>query len=162
MRNLLLSRYPHLATLPDDATLDTPLPPAPDLDWAASEWGIPPSPIPVDGDSSSVGGGWADVALWIGGEMMEHVRGEVETELGYTTSAGIAHNKILAKVCSAYKKPRAQVRRFVLRGIPDVETDFPHPSDTDGPSHFGGVSLPSTDGFPEGWSDAWGRVSAHH
>lgn len=40
---------------------------------------------------------------------MERVRGEVETELGYTMSAGISHSKILAKVCSAYKKPSAQV-----------------------------------------------------
>lgn len=49
------------------------------------------------------------MALWLGGELMERVRGEVETELGYTTSAGISHSKILAKVCSAYKKPSAQV-----------------------------------------------------
>jgi len=45
---------------------------------------------------------------------MERVRGEVEKELGYTTSAGISHNKILAKVCSAFKKPRAQVSRVYL------------------------------------------------
>ena len=45
---------------------------------------------------------------------MERVRGEVEKELGYTTSAGIGHNKNLAKVCSAFKKPRAQVSRVAL------------------------------------------------
>ncbi|KAL7416652.1 hypothetical protein BDY24DRAFT_408629 [Mrakia frigida] len=120
IRNLLLTRYPHLSILPPNSPLglDTPLPPAPKLDWESSEWGIPPSPIsppPKDPSSDSEeggggreGNGWSDVALWLGGEVMERVRGEVEKELGYTTSAGISHNKILAKVCSAYKKPRAQ------------------------------------------------------
>lgn len=44
---------------------------------------------------------------------MERVRREVVSELGYTTSAGISHSKILAKVCSAYKKPSAQVSRVL-------------------------------------------------
>lgn len=114
IRSLLLTRYPYLSQPPSESPLglDTPLPPAPELDWESSEWGIPPSPIPVDGAASGAangGNGWSDVALWLGGEVMENVRMAIEEELSYTTSAGLGHNKILAKVCSAYKKPRAQV-----------------------------------------------------
>jgi DNA polymerase eta len=45
---------------------------------------------------------------------MEGIREAVERDLGYTTSAGIAHNKILAKLCAGHRKPRAQVRRISL------------------------------------------------
>lgn len=109
VRKLLLARYPHLAQPPPSSPLglDTPLPPPPELDWNSSDWGVPLSALGTEGQQPS--GGWPDVALWLGGELMERVRGEVETELGYTTSAGISHSKILAKVCSAYKKPSAQV-----------------------------------------------------
>lgn len=41
---------------------------------------------------------WTDVALSMGAELMARVRREVEEQLGYTTSAGIAPNKTLAKV----------------------------------------------------------------
>lgn len=41
---------------------------------------------------------WTDVALAMGAELMARVRKEVEEQLGYTTSAGIAPNKSLAKV----------------------------------------------------------------
>lgn len=52
--------------------------------------------------------GWEDVALCIGAELMDKIRDEVRLQLGYTTSAGIAHNKTLSKLCSAWKKPNAQ------------------------------------------------------
>lgn len=38
-------------------------------------------------------------ALSIGAELMLKLRTEVKERLGYTTSAGIARNKVLAKVC---------------------------------------------------------------
>lgn len=104
VRKLLLARYPYLAQPPPSSPLglDNPLPPAPSLDWEATGWGTPPS-LPPQGDT------WADVALFLGAELMDRVRGEVVKELGYTTSAGLSHSKILAKVCSAFKKPYAQV-----------------------------------------------------
>lgn len=154
MRKLLLKRYPDLATVPADAALgmDTPLPMAPVLDWSSVDWGIVPRSAEVsasqaadgEGEPASAladeedvqGNGWADVALWLGGDLMEGIRKSVEDQLGYTTSAvrsplaaptrsralradsrrplpsslvqGIAHNKVLSKLCSAFKKPRAQ------------------------------------------------------
>jgi DNA polymerase eta len=41
---------------------------------------------------------WADYAFSIGAEMTQEIRDEVRNTLGYTTSAGIARNKVLAKV----------------------------------------------------------------
>lgn len=123
MRNILLSRYPELAAPPASSLLglDTPLPPCPELDWSNCAWNCDSSPSTSDDISnpdvaqsksrsskSTPGNTWADVALWIGAELMESIRGVVETELGYTTSAGIAHNKILAKLCAGHRKPRAQ------------------------------------------------------
>lgn len=45
---------------------------------------------------------------------MSKIRAQVKLELGYTCSAGVAHNKTLAKLCSAWKKPDAQT---VLRHL---------------------------------------------
>ncbi|WVQ99976.1 hypothetical protein IAU59_007119 [Kwoniella sp. CBS 9459] len=51
---------------------------------------------------------WEDWALCIGAELMREVRDEVFRQLHYTCSAGIAHNKAMAKLCSAWKKPNNQ------------------------------------------------------
>ncbi|GAA5950553.1 hypothetical protein JCM3765_000526 [Sporobolomyces pararoseus] len=51
---------------------------------------------------------WSDLALSIGAEMVQNIRAETHKRLGYTCSAGIAPNKMLAKLCSAWKKPNAQ------------------------------------------------------
>ncbi|KAI1797430.1 DNA/RNA polymerase [Ganoderma leucocontextum] len=40
---------------------------------------------------------WHDVALSIAGELMVQIREDIRTKLGYTTSAGLARNKFLAK-----------------------------------------------------------------
>ncbi|KAK4047138.1 N-acetyltransferase eso1 [Microbotryomycetes sp. JL201] len=51
---------------------------------------------------------WSDVALYLGAEIVKKCRSAVEERLGYTCSAGIAPNKMLAKLCSAWKKPNNQ------------------------------------------------------
>jgi len=51
---------------------------------------------------------WHDVALSIAAELMAKIRAEIHTKLGYTTSAGIARNKFLAKLTASYKKPKSQ------------------------------------------------------
>ncbi|KAF7773411.1 hypothetical protein Agabi119p4_5578 [Agaricus bisporus var. burnettii] len=50
---------------------------------------------------------WHDVALSIAAELMGEARAQVR-EMGYTTSAGIARNKFLAKLTASYKKPNSQ------------------------------------------------------
>ncbi|CAD6926661.1 unnamed protein product [Tilletia controversa] len=51
---------------------------------------------------------WQDIALAMGAKLMNKVRAAVREELEYTTSAGIASNKTMAKLCSGWRKPNAQ------------------------------------------------------
>jgi DNA polymerase eta len=129
----MLSRYPHISTVPADAAngLDTALPPPPPITWSGRGNLIPtrdpaqcselgnvagpsrrsPSSIEREGsaengdepedeseDTHYVPHSWHDVALSIGAEIMNEIRAQVRDKLGYTTSAGIARNKFLAKV----------------------------------------------------------------
>ncbi|KAJ3037334.1 DNA-directed DNA polymerase eta rad30 [Rhizophlyctis rosea] len=52
--------------------------------------------------------GWHDLALRIGAAISQEIRDAVFKELRYTCSCGIAHNKTLAKLCSALNKPNKQ------------------------------------------------------
>ena len=173
VREELLRRYPHLASVPPDAPngLDTPLPPPPPISWDGKGTVVPVVPRkeeskeevePPNGESSredeppaaeivsnasEVGDveedaveeddeetTWHDVALSIAGELMMRIREDIRAKLGYTTSAGIARNKFLAKVTlsycvpnmamradrlcmqltASYKKPMNQVRNIVV------------------------------------------------
>lgn len=157
VRDLILERNPHLASVPQTSSLglDTPLPDPPEIEWdslgnivpvlsgdeeeakaegteaenAAEGKGkvaVPSSSQVIKRPSDPVNA-WSDYALSIGAELMQKCRREVLQQLGYTCSAGVARNKvrkvwpdnttkwlrvevqILAKLCSAYRKPNAQV-----------------------------------------------------
>lgn len=129
MRETILQRYPYLAQVPQDAPdgIDSPLPPPPPISWDGlgaivplypkTEENIEPdskestNELDEESDESTT---WHDIALSIAAEMMDQIRDEVRTKLGYTTSAvgeiqrcgllllirlqGIARNKFLAKV----------------------------------------------------------------
>ncbi|KAG8890757.1 DNA-directed DNA polymerase eta rad30 [Tulasnella sp. 332] len=47
---------------------------------------------------------WHDVALSIAAEFMKKMKQAVKDRLGYTTTAGIARNKMLAKLVASYRK----------------------------------------------------------
>lgn len=106
----LLTRYPNLALPPpyNDPTENLPLPPQEvELGWGGShllelseEW---------DGTVD-----WDDVGMAIAAEIVNEIRGKVKEKLGYTCSAGVAQNKMLAKLGSGYKKPNQQVRHKVI------------------------------------------------
>jgi hypothetical protein len=140
VRAELLARYPYLSQVPPDAPngLDTVLPPPPPILWENRGILIPLDPSLENSDPTHVTGAhadadangddvpstWHDVALSIAAELMDKIRAEVRTQLGYTTSAvrfintehrnstvlshtpdppthalkGIARNKFLAKV----------------------------------------------------------------
>ncbi|KAJ8906386.1 hypothetical protein NDN08_002879 [Rhodosorus marinus] len=49
-----------------------------------------------------------DLSLIIGSEITSDLRRMIREELGYTCSAGVAHNKTLAKLASAMNKPNCQ------------------------------------------------------
>ncbi|GAA6039453.1 hypothetical protein JCM8097_009555 [Rhodosporidiobolus ruineniae] len=51
---------------------------------------------------------WSDICLSLGASVVKETRAAVRERLGYTCSAGIATNKMLAKLTSAWKKPNAQ------------------------------------------------------
>lgn len=137
----LLVLHPYLSSPPADAPegLDSPLPPAPPIDWTKAG-----NVFPINGDKEDdhqdedhrsndaksddgvvreeTASSWEDWALCLGAEIMAEVRSEVWTRLHYTCSAvsvrsgrkpadlsqGIAHNKAMAKLCSAWKKPNNQ------------------------------------------------------
>ncbi|KAI0308763.1 hypothetical protein OF83DRAFT_1296428 [Amylostereum chailletii] len=115
VREKLLERYPYLAQVPPDAPhgIDTVLPKPPPISWQDRGIVIPINP-PDDAASPAESGQeadgkeaettWHDVALSIAAEIMNDIRAAVRTKLGYTTSAGIARNKFLAKLTASYRK----------------------------------------------------------
>jgi DNA polymerase eta len=107
---LLLEIFPHLREAPD-GHLDAPLPPPPpshELDWEGNR-------IPVDDlGEPDYTATWGDVALSVGARLMAKCRWDVKERLGYTCSAGISKNKMLAKLCSAWKKPDDQVSHLII------------------------------------------------
>lgn len=52
---------------------------------------------------------WQDLQLAVGAEIAKRIRQEIYDELQYTCSAGIGHNKVIAKLCSSSNKPNNQV-----------------------------------------------------
>jgi DNA polymerase eta len=102
---VLLERYPELSgPAPyDDPTESLPLPPTTALDWQADALVDLDSNETEDDDPD-----WDDVAILIGSEIVRSVRAAIRAKLKYTCSAGIARNKMLAKLGSAHKKPNQQ------------------------------------------------------
>lgn len=106
-RKQMLVRFPFLDVRETDVDLDTELPPLPlsvreELNDAA--WGHLGA---WDGDDEHSAGEatWLDVAIAMGAERLIAVRKHVLDVLGYTTSAGVAENKALAKLCASHRKP---------------------------------------------------------
>ncbi|EPS37518.1 hypothetical protein H072_8789 [Dactylellina haptotyla CBS 200.50] len=67
---------------------------------------------------------WDDVVMGIAAEIVKDVRRQVKERLGYTCSAGIARNKMLAKLGSGYKKPNQQTvvrNRAVSQFLSDMK-----------------------------------------
>ena len=59
----------------------------------------PPPPVIED---------WDDICFIIGSQILLEVRKDIFAELGYTTSAGLARTKQVAKLAAGFKKPDAQ------------------------------------------------------
>lgn len=117
----LIAKYPFLAEVPKDAPdgIDSPLPPAPPIDWTDAGHVLPilsddneelgekledefgDEEAEEERDASRVTC-WSDWALRIGADIMLDLREEIWKRLHYTTSAGVAHNKAMAKVSRYY------------------------------------------------------------
>jgi DNA polymerase eta len=104
IHSVLLDRYPELRTAPyDDPTEQLPLPPITALDWEADAL------IDLDSDQTEDDDpDWDDVCINIGSSIVRDVRKMIFEKLKYTTSAGIARNKMMAKLGAGYKKPNQQ------------------------------------------------------
>jgi DNA polymerase eta len=63
----------------------------------------------LEGENEEDAIDWDDVIMFLAAEMIRAIRREVEEKLGYTCSAGIAKNKMLAKLAAGWKKPNQQV-----------------------------------------------------
>ena len=104
IHQILLERFPELKYAPyDDPTENLPLPPSTALDWQADALIDLDSAETEDDDPD-----WDDVVMNIGSEIVRGVRQEIREKLKYTCSAGIARNKMMAKLGAGYKKPNQQ------------------------------------------------------
>lgn len=105
IHSILVERYPEISgPAPyDDPTEFLPRPPTTALDWNTDAL--------VDLDVSETEDDdpdWDDIATLVGSEIIRSVRSAILDRLKYTSSAGIARNKMIAKLGSAHKKPNQQ------------------------------------------------------
>lgn len=105
VHSILLQRYPDLNTPApyDDPSENLPRPPTTALDWAADAVVDLDDTETEDDDPD-----WDDVAMLIGSEIVRSIRASIREKLQYTCSAGIAQNKMLAKLGSGHNKPNRQ------------------------------------------------------
>ncbi|KAI9814529.1 MAG: DNA-directed DNA polymerase eta rad30 [Thelocarpon impressellum] len=105
VHSVMLERHPELSGPPpyDDSSENLPRPPTTVLDWDADAL-VDLDVTETEQDSPD----WDDVAMLIGSEIVRSVRRAVREQLRYTCSAGVAHNKMLAKLGSAHRKPNQQ------------------------------------------------------
>ena len=100
----LLQRFPKIREWPTGEDRTTSLPPPGVLEWE-KEYAL------VDLDEQEAEGevpDWDDVAMAIGAEIVHSIRKAVWEKLNYTCSAGIARNKMIAKLGSGCNKPNRQ------------------------------------------------------
>ena len=105
IHSILLERYPELSgPAPyDDPTENLPRPPTTALDWDTDALVDLDTTETEDDDPD-----WDDIVMSIGSEIVRSVRAAIRKELKYTCSAGIAQNKMIAKLGSGHKKPNQQ------------------------------------------------------
>ncbi|KAE8389161.1 hypothetical protein BDV23DRAFT_157706 [Aspergillus alliaceus] len=103
---VLLQRYPELRNGPDcdDRIALLPRPPTTALEWNQGD-----CLVDLDDNETEVDDpDWDDIAMLIGSEIVRSVRTAVWDKLRYTCSAGIAKNKMMAKLGSSSNKPDKQ------------------------------------------------------
>ncbi|KFA75371.1 hypothetical protein S40288_02017 [Stachybotrys chartarum IBT 40288] len=104
VHSVLLERFSELSNPPpyDDPAETLPLPSISALDWQADAL------VDLNEEEEALDPDWDDVAILIGSEVVRKVRARIREDLGYTCSAGIANNKLVSKLGSAFKKPNCQ------------------------------------------------------
>ncbi|KAF3396212.1 N-acetyltransferase eso1 [Penicillium rolfsii] len=104
--SVLLQRYPELRAGLQDGDRDAELPPPP---TTAVQWHAEDCLIDLDlHEREEDDPDWDDIVMLVGSEIVRSVRQAVWDNLQYTCSAGLARNKMLAKLGSACNKPDKQ------------------------------------------------------
>ncbi|MCJ1356843.1 MAG: DNA-directed DNA polymerase eta rad30 [Icmadophila ericetorum] len=105
VHSILLERYPELdGPAPyDDLTENLPRPPTTVIDWDTDALIDLDNTETEDDDPD-----WDDIVMSIGSEIIRRVRAAIRERLKYTCSAGVARNKMLAKLGAGHKKPNQQ------------------------------------------------------
>ncbi|KAJ5665142.1 uncharacterized protein N7477_007590 [Penicillium maclennaniae] len=98
--------YPELRPSPQEENKDAalPFPPTTALMWGPENCLIELGEHGYEEDDPD----WDDVVMLVGAEIVRAVRNAVWEKLHYTCSAGLARNKMLAKLGSACNKPNLQ------------------------------------------------------
>ncbi|KAL9077289.1 MAG: hypothetical protein Q9157_003431 [Trypethelium eluteriae] len=105
IHSVMLERFPELNRPPpyDDPTENLPRPPTTALNWDTDAL------IDLDeGQKEEEDPDWDDIAMLLGSEIVRRVRAMIREKLKYTCSAGVAKNKMLAKLGSGHNKPNQQ------------------------------------------------------
>jgi DNA polymerase eta len=120
VKSKLIERYPELMLPPPNNDTSYLLPSAPSIPFTDEMGAI----VALSDEHSEEDVlDWDDVVLLLAAEIIRDIRMEVEEKLGYTCSAGIAQNKMLAKLAAGWKKPNQQVRNF-LRALRDCRLSY--------------------------------------
>ncbi|KAJ4248464.1 N-acetyltransferase eso1 [Fusarium torreyae] len=102
--DILLQRFPELSGLETYSDARLPMPGlSSQPQWSPDE--LISNVGPVDDTEPS---DWDEIALDVGAEIVRNIRKQIKEKMKYTTSAGISHNKVLAKLASGYRKPNRQ------------------------------------------------------
>ena len=122
VHSILLERFPELAGPPPNHDLNELLP-MPSV--SALDWDVESLADLKGGEAAELyDADWDDVVILIGSEIARGVRSAIREQLKYTCSAGVASNKMLSKLGSAYKKPNQQTvirSRAVHHFLEDIQ-----------------------------------------
>ncbi|KAJ5573679.1 uncharacterized protein N7459_008106 [Penicillium hispanicum] len=102
----LMRRYPELrvSTQDDNRDSELPYPSTTALEWNSEDCLIDLNLQESEEDDPD----WDDIVMLLAAEIVRSVRNAVWEKLHYTCSAGVARNKMLAKLGSACNKPNKQ------------------------------------------------------
>lgn len=103
---ILLQRYPELrlGSVGEDRDALLPCPPTTALEWNSDDCLVDLDENETETDDPD----WDDIAMLIGSEIIRSVRTVIWDQLSYTCSAGVARNKMMAKLGSGRNKPNKQ------------------------------------------------------
>jgi DNA polymerase eta len=104
LREEYIDRMPELLDKLDDQVCGA------DVDWDALGATVPSRQEEEDREGSQQWNPttWRDLQLAIGAKLAAQIRQEIFDTLNYTCSAGVAHYKVVAKLCSSKNKPNKQ------------------------------------------------------